>query len=109
MSTAGEATKETHQKSTQNAPNIDILAESLQKSGLQGDSEDTQAVAQAEPPDFRPRIVYTRKQLVLLSQSPLVKPPDGMPEFKAWFGLVFALLALLSFPSSSSLPVQRIE
>lgn len=29
---------------------------------------------------------YTRKQLIFLSDSPLVKPPPNMPELKAWFG-----------------------
>ena len=48
----------------------------------------------AEPPNFRekeqdrsqPMRVYTRTQLLLLSRSPLVKPPANMPELKDWFG-----------------------
>ena len=34
----------------------------------------------------RPLVVYTRAQLLYLHQSPLVKPPEGMPAFKDWFG-----------------------
>ena len=48
----------------------------------------------AESPNFRekeqdpsqPMRVYTRTQLLLLSRSPLVKPPANMPELKDWFG-----------------------
>lgn len=48
----------------------------------------------AEPQNFRekeqdpsqPMRVYTRIQLLLLSRSPLVKPPANMPELKYWFG-----------------------
>lgn len=36
----------------------------------------------------RPLIVYTRKELIHLSTSPLVKIPDRMPAFKVWFGCV---------------------
>lgn len=36
----------------------------------------------------RPPIVYTRKELIHLSTSPLVKVPDQMPSFKVWFGCV---------------------
>lgn len=36
----------------------------------------------------RPLIFYTRKELIHLSTSPLVKVPDRMPAFKVWFGCV---------------------
>lgn len=38
------------------------------------------------PSPPRPLRKYSRKQLVRLSASPLVKPPDNMPELKVWFG-----------------------
>lgn len=79
------------QDSNQNPSAVDDLAQSLDNTVLRGDAEDTQAVANVDP---RPRIIYTRKQLVLLSQSPLVKVPDGMPEFRAWFGFVVRLFRL---------------
>ncbi|KAH9486768.1 hypothetical protein JR316_0000833 [Psilocybe cubensis] len=41
---------------------------------------------EAPPPSARPIRKYTRRQLVLLSASPLVKPPLNMPELKVWFG-----------------------
>ncbi|KAI1797792.1 hypothetical protein LXA43DRAFT_266656 [Ganoderma leucocontextum] len=34
----------------------------------------------------RPLNVYTRHELLHLSKSPLVNPPDDMPPFKDWFG-----------------------
>ncbi len=37
-------------------------------------------------PTPHPMRRYTRKQLVSLSESPLVKPPPNMPELKVWFG-----------------------
>ncbi|KDQ16605.1 hypothetical protein BOTBODRAFT_64580 [Botryobasidium botryosum FD-172 SS1] len=34
-----------------------------------------------------PKLVsYTRAEVLYLSRSPLVKPPDGMPALKEWFG-----------------------
>ena len=34
----------------------------------------------------RPLKVYGRHDILLLSKSPLVKPPQGMPALKEWFG-----------------------
>ncbi|EJD04137.1 uncharacterized protein FOMMEDRAFT_146175 [Fomitiporia mediterranea MF3/22] len=86
MSTAVESIDKAPQESTQNVPSVDALADALEETALQGDAGDTQVVAKAEGPETRSRIVYTRKHLIHLSQSPLVKVPDGMPAFKSWFG-----------------------
>ncbi|KAI5122602.1 hypothetical protein M0805_004816 [Coniferiporia weirii] len=88
VKTADTSSKNT-QEDSQNASAVDALVE-LEKSGIQSSSEaqteDAQPAIDAEIHASRPRIVYTRKQLLHLSQSSLVKPPDGMPEFKSWFG-----------------------
>ena len=40
------------------------------------------------PPHTRPRVIYSRADLLTLSKSPLVKPPDAMPSLKDWYGCV---------------------
>jgi len=65
---------------------IDELATSLANADVQ-DASTPDSAAETEPP--RPLHIYTRRQLVSLSRSPLVKVPDGMPELKDWFGYVF--------------------
>lgn len=91
MTAAVESSDEHIQESGKNASPVDALTDQLEETGIQSDAEDTQAVAEPEILDSRPRIVYSRKQLVHLSQSPLIKIPDGMPSFKSWFGSVFAV------------------
>lgn len=49
-------------------------------------SSSTQPIQDASQP--RPLIIYSRIQMLALSKSPLVKPPDGMPPFKTWYGYV---------------------
>lgn len=52
----------------------------------------SEVLSPASPPDEADHsnwpvvIVYTRPQLVHLSKSPLVAPPQGMPDLKDWFG-----------------------
>jgi hypothetical protein len=36
----------------------------------------------------RPLTIYTRAQILFLHESPLVKPPSGMPPLREWFGCV---------------------
>lgn len=73
---------------------VEVLANELEKTGLQEHSDDSDQPEDAQPPNdaatpsTRPLIIYTRKELLNLSQSTLVKPPVGMPEFKSWFGYV---------------------
>jgi len=64
--------------------NIDDLSESARKIALQTeDDEDTSP----KPTDaLRPFYIYTRSQALYLSKSPLVQCPQGMPDFKDWFG-----------------------
>lgn len=99
MSNAVDSSTETPKDSSQNAPSVDALAEGLEKTVLESDTQDTQAASHHECAEPRPLIIYTRKQLVFLSQSPLVKAPEGMPEFKVWFGSVITVL-LRPFPLS---------
>lgn len=49
------------------------------------DDEDTSSKATDAP---RPFYIYTRAQALHLSKSPLVRCPQGMPDFKDWFGWV---------------------
>jgi hypothetical protein len=47
------------------------------------DDEDTSS----KPTDARrPLYIYTRAQALYLSKSSLVQCPQGMPDFKDWFG-----------------------
>lgn len=64
---------------------IDELAESAGKIVLETEDEDTSS----KPTDaLRPLYIYTRAQALHLSKSPLVQCPQGMPDFKEWFGYV---------------------
>ena len=46
----------------------------------------TEQNAQKQPSLPRPILIYTRDQLLFLSNSPLVDAPPDMPELKNWFG-----------------------
>ena len=46
-------------------------------------------------PTPRPFVAYSKRSLLLLSRSPLVKPPAGMPELKEWFGYDYHLCIAL--------------
>ena len=41
---------------------------------------------QRQPSLPRPILIYTRDQLLFLSNSPLVDAPPDMPDLKNWFG-----------------------
>jgi hypothetical protein len=59
---------------------------------LSENNDNSQTTSPANPPQdpsaSRPVIIYTRKQMLALSKSPLVKVPDKMPPFKTWYGYV---------------------
>ncbi|THH03828.1 hypothetical protein EW145_g5972 [Phellinidium pouzarii] len=74
------------QGTSQNPTAIDALAAELENAEIQSSSEAQAEATQHVAEGPRPRIVYSRKQLLHLSQSPLVNPPNDMPEFKSWFG-----------------------
>lgn len=64
--------------------NIDDFSESVGKIVLETeDDEDTSSKPTDAP---RPFYIYTRAQALHLSKSPLVQCPQGMPDFKDWFG-----------------------
>lgn len=66
--------------------NIDNLLGSFGKIVLETeDDEDTSSRPTDAP---RPFYIYTRAQALRLSKSPLVQCPQGMPDFKDWFGWV---------------------
>jgi len=66
--------------------NIDDLSRSVGKIALETeDDEDTPSKPTDAP---RPFYIYTRAQTLHLSKSPLVQCPQGMPDFKDWFGWV---------------------
>lgn len=64
---------------------VDSLSDSFADTNLEDKSSPTEEKA---PPPSRPFHVYTRAQVLFLAKSPLVKPPDGMPTLKEWFGQV---------------------
>ncbi|PFH54632.1 hypothetical protein AMATHDRAFT_44461 [Amanita thiersii Skay4041] len=75
---------------------VDSLTESLAKSNLQGDYTHSLPSDQLEKTFKRrpPILVYTRSQLLSLYNSPLVHPPQNMPELKDWFGTDLDQIAL---------------
>lgn len=98
MSSADDSSNENTHDPVQNAATtVNELVADLQKAELQS-SDDTmeQAPSTATMDSSRPSrpIIYTRKQLLHLSNSPLVKVPDGMPSFASWFGCVAIRLHL---------------
>ncbi|KAH8120141.1 hypothetical protein DFH11DRAFT_1558531 [Phellopilus nigrolimitatus] len=86
MATTYDSPSQSPDEFVKNA-SVDALVDELEKADIESSSEaeDTQS-NEADSTPSRPRIVYTRRQLLYLSQSPLVRPPDGMPTFKSWFG-----------------------
>ena len=67
---------------------VSEIADDVQRVALEAKSEDTQAKSTPPASSNRPWHVYTRREIVNLSASPLVKCPEGMPAFKDWFGSV---------------------
>lgn len=88
--------------------------ESIQESvsSLDGISHDDNDAAPS-PEQFsspqRPLRIYTRPQLLLLSQSPMVKLPPDMPELKVWFGSVSFRFHLPSLALLFSIPALRMK
>lgn len=64
---------------------IDKLSESVGKIVLETEDEDSSPTRTHAP---RPFYTYTRAQALHLSKSPLVQCPQGMPDFRDWFGWV---------------------
>lgn len=79
-------------ETTQSISSVEALANELEKTDIQelsdAQTEATQPPDDAAPSSPRPLVIYTRKQLLRLSKSPLVKAPAEMPDFKSWFGCV---------------------
>jgi hypothetical protein len=80
---------ETAIQPTKSSPNNgpDGLSDSISKINLDGNGEgdDTLPKQTIEQPTRR-LVIYQRPQTLKLSKSPLVKPPEGMPALKDWFG-----------------------
>ena len=66
--------------------NVDGLSESTRKIVLQTEDDEDASLKSADT--LRPFYIYTRTQALHLSKSPLVQCPQGMPDFKDWFGWV---------------------
>lgn len=65
---------------------VENLASAVANVGLQDTTPPALPLDKTHDDPQRPMIVYTRAQLLYLHNSPLVKPPEGMPAFKDWFG-----------------------
>ena len=89
MSTTDDSPSIDYQNSPHTTPTTaESVADAVEKLSLApSDNQGCPPAAKAET-DSPPRLLirYTRKHLLLLSKSPLVKVPDGMPTFKSWFG-----------------------
>ncbi|EKM60978.1 uncharacterized protein PHACADRAFT_24203 [Phanerochaete carnosa HHB-10118-sp] len=67
---------------------VGVLADSLAKANVQ--PEDKLHEKPGQPP--RELHIYAYSQLLRISRSPLVKPPEGMPALKEWFGCALICL-----------------
>lgn len=109
MATIEKGSKKAQQSpTTLNEQNtVDKLEEALAKTDLQENdgpaSTDEEKVEQSP----RPLHVYKRHELLFLSKSPLVKPPDDLPPLKDWFGYVPH--PLHPFACSSHIDPQGLE
>ncbi|KAI0079596.1 hypothetical protein K474DRAFT_1696309 [Panus rudis PR-1116 ss-1] len=63
------------------------IADDFEKLNLQPQGQDSATLSdQTTPNSPRPLHVYSRRDLLLLSRSSLVKTPDALPALKHWFG-----------------------
>lgn len=84
-----ENSQQCTQPSTTNGTTTDIV-NAMSKVNMDNEHTDTEVDLDnknTEKP-HRPLFIYPRPQMLKLSKSPLVKPPDGMPALKDWFGCV---------------------
>ncbi|KAI0068467.1 hypothetical protein BV25DRAFT_1987241, partial [Artomyces pyxidatus] len=67
---------------------VDKVADALQKASLQSGShpDEGDALKDGSPASPRPFRSYTQAEVLFLRKSPLVRPPQGMPALKDWFG-----------------------
>ncbi|KAF8078451.1 hypothetical protein FPV67DRAFT_1663190 [Lyophyllum atratum] len=67
---------------------VEGLATSLASGAVHDEASQTEPTADAEKrtTSFQTMRIYTRPQILFLSNSPLVHLPPGMPELKDWFG-----------------------
>jgi zinc finger CCCH domain-containing protein 13 len=66
------------------------LAHSMSKVNLDDEHEETVPLDKRNTEQSaRHLVIYPRLQVLKLSKSPLVKPPEGMPALKDWFGYGF--------------------
>ncbi|KAJ6604341.1 hypothetical protein DFH09DRAFT_1122361 [Mycena vulgaris] len=66
-------------------PPVDLVALSAPDVASQDEPSEPDGTA-TKPTPCRPRMIYTRPQILYLQNSPLVKCPPDMPELKYWFG-----------------------
>ncbi|KII93485.1 hypothetical protein PLICRDRAFT_35702 [Plicaturopsis crispa FD-325 SS-3] len=72
------------------SPAVDGPASAVEDIALQDDAPSSSRNPSSDTPktenSSRPLYIYTRAQALYLHKSPLVKPPEGMPALKDWFG-----------------------
>ncbi|KAG6911836.1 hypothetical protein DXG01_000083 [Tephrocybe rancida] len=69
---------------------VEELATSLEGVAIEVIQADPSTEKNATP--SHPMRIYTRPQILFLSNSPLVQLPPGMPDLKDWFGLCVRLI-----------------
>jgi hypothetical protein len=81
---------ETKNQSTKSSPQnrTNDLVDSVAIVKLSDDQEESDDIPDKRNIEQLARrlVIYLRPQMLKLSKSPLVKPPDGMPTLKDWFG-----------------------
>lgn len=97
---------EKHTSSPQNG-SIEKLTDSVEKVSLHTDDSKPTSTDKKDESPPRPLHVYRRPQILLLSKSPLVKQPDGMPPLKDWFGCAFILIQSLAYPFTFTQGLER--
>lgn len=70
----------------ENGTTVDLVGAMSQVNLDHEQNTDTPLDHESIKPPPRPLHIYTRADMLKIHQSPLVKPPEGMPALKDWFG-----------------------
>ncbi|THH20224.1 hypothetical protein EW146_g1089 [Bondarzewia mesenterica] len=65
---------------------VDKVVDAIEKVSIQTEQHPHEPPQDSSSEPIRPFIRYDRALVLALHKSPLVKPPDGMPALKDWFG-----------------------
>ena len=80
---SNESSNQTSADSPKSDTNIPTPAGELDN---KRDPDDAKKEEEKNKMEVKPRLRYTKEQLLALRESPLVKKPDALPSISEWFG-----------------------